>query len=115
MSGFGANDALWSELSEHEGREMKGARSNGPSDDARTTGISCPVRTHTKVKTFLGSLSAIILLVCARGSLAAETETAVFGAGCFWCVEAFYEQQPGVKSVVSGYAAAVKRTRITSR
>ena len=37
-------------------------------------------------------------------SLAAQTETAVFGAGCFWCVEAFYEQQPGVKNVVSGYA-----------
>lgn len=33
-----------------------------------------------------------------------ETETAVFGAGCFWCVEAIYERVSGVKSVVSGYA-----------
>jgi methionine-S-sulfoxide reductase len=45
-----------------------------------------------------------ILAAAARTSIAAETETAVFGAGCFWCVEAFYEQQPGVKDVVSGYA-----------
>ncbi len=34
----------------------------------------------------------------------ADTETAVFGAGCFWCVEAIYERVSGVKSVESGYA-----------
>lgn len=32
------------------------------------------------------------------------TAKAVLGAGCFWCVEAMYEQVPGVVSVVSGYA-----------
>lgn len=32
------------------------------------------------------------------------TAKAVLGAGCFWCVEAIYEQVPGVVSVVSGYA-----------
>ena len=48
--------------------------------------------------------SSVLLLFSARVASAAETETAVFGAGCFWCVEAFYEQQPGVKNVVSGYA-----------
>jgi peptide-methionine (S)-S-oxide reductase len=48
--------------------------------------------------------ASFLLLLFARVGGAAETETAVFGAGCFWCVEAFYEQQPGVKNVVSGYA-----------
>ncbi len=32
------------------------------------------------------------------------TATATLGGGCFWCVEAVYEQIKGVRSVVSGYA-----------
>lgn len=35
---------------------------------------------------------------------AAEPKKLVVGAGCFWCVEAFYEDLPGVIDVVSGYA-----------
>ena len=31
-------------------------------------------------------------------------ERATLGGGCFWCVEAVYEQLGGVKSVVAGYA-----------
>ncbi len=32
-----------------------------------------------------------------------ETDTATFGAGCFWCVEAFFQELKGVHKVVSGY------------
>ena len=31
-------------------------------------------------------------------------ETATFGAGCFWCVEAMFESLKGVDSAVSGYS-----------
>jgi peptide-methionine (S)-S-oxide reductase len=31
-------------------------------------------------------------------------EQATLGGGCFWCLEAVYQQISGVKSVVSGYA-----------
>jgi peptide-methionine (S)-S-oxide reductase len=33
-----------------------------------------------------------------------STETATLAGGCFWCLEAVYDQLKGVTSVVSGYA-----------
>ena len=33
-----------------------------------------------------------------------KTDTAVFGAGCFWCVEAVFQQMKGVLKVSSGYS-----------
>lgn len=33
-----------------------------------------------------------------------DLQTATFGAGCFWCVEAVFEEVKGVKKVVAGYA-----------
>ena len=36
--------------------------------------------------------------------LAAKTETIVFGAGCFWGVEKYFDHLEGVKSAISGYA-----------
>jgi peptide-methionine (S)-S-oxide reductase len=35
------------------------------------------------------------------------SEQATLGGGCFWCVEAVFEQVKGVSKVVSGYAGGV--------
>ena len=44
----------------------------------------------------------IALLSCPLTALA-ESATAVFAGGCFWCMESDYEKLEGVTSVVSGF------------
>ncbi len=66
------------------------------------------------VRTFL-LLSLAVLVPLPMSSAPASTpspvatESAYFGGGCFWCLEAFFEAQPGVVGVVSGYAGGSTR------
>jgi peptide-methionine (S)-S-oxide reductase len=57
---------------------------------------------------FFISLITLISTVMLNDSEAQEAEsnyeTAIFGAGCFWCVEAIYQRVNGVVAVESGYA-----------
>jgi peptide-methionine (S)-S-oxide reductase len=46
---------------------------------------------------------ATALAVLTPTLAAAQTATATFAGGCFWCVEADFESVPGVGDVVSGF------------
>lgn len=46
----------------------------------------------------------------AKDAPAQGLQTAVFAGGCFWGVEAVFEQVKGVRSVVSGYAGGTAET-----
>jgi peptide-methionine (S)-S-oxide reductase len=52
----------------------------------------------------LKSTLAIALGVLAATGAQAETRTAIFGGGCFWCVESDFDKVPGVLKTISGYA-----------
>lgn len=66
-------------------------------------------------KTFLGVFLFISFLVISCGNnmnsnqvnqqnkSRSKMDTITFGAGCFWCVEAVFQQVKGVESVTSGY------------
>jgi len=43
-----------------------------------------------------------------RGKIEKSIDTITFGGGCFWCMEAIFQDLKGVKSVASGYAGGNK-------
>lgn len=44
-----------------------------------------------------------------------KTETAIFAGGCFWCMEAVFEQLKGVRDVESGYCGGTPTTAFYER
>lgn len=68
-----------------------------------------------RIEWLLSFIAAFLLAACARNSsfdsvaseaqpaLDGEKAVATFGAGCFWCAEACFEQLDGVRDVRSGF------------
>jgi peptide-methionine (S)-S-oxide reductase len=48
-------------------------------------------------------LAALVIASGSEGSSAAESGTAIFAGGCFWCMEGPFDVLPGVVSTTSGY------------
>ena len=56
----------------------------------------------------ISGLLAVFGLVMFSSSAVAKEETAIFGGGCFWCMEPPFEQLDGVIEVVAGYTGGSK-------
>jgi peptide-methionine (S)-S-oxide reductase len=53
-------------------------------------------------------LAAFVLACGSLETRAAATETAIFAGGCFWCMEAAFDEVDGVTETISGYAGGTK-------
>jgi peptide-methionine (S)-S-oxide reductase len=56
-----------------------------------------------RLKAILATAAAAFVAL-AGGTAGAETQTAVFAGGCFWCMEEAFDKVPGVVETTSGYA-----------
>ena len=54
------------------------------------------------------SFAIVATLSCAPPSGSAESRTATFAGGCFWCMEPAFDSLKGVISVTSGYTGGEK-------
>ncbi len=49
-------------------------------------------------------LFTVLLALSVAPSVRAETATAIFAGGCFWCMESAFQEREGVVDVVSGFS-----------
>ena len=53
-------------------------------------------------------LAVLVLAFGGYETRAEATKTAIFAGGCFWCVEAAFDEVDGVTETISGYAGGTK-------
>ncbi len=71
--------------------------------------FSANCESSTKKKTGGNSKSVAEKVIKPSPQDLQKYDVAYFASGCFWCVEAIYEDVIGVKEVISGYAGGTKK------
>lgn len=100
--------------------EIPGAVKNTPDPDGMRTEVSCVNCGAHLGHIFTGEqftpknvrhcVNSVSLRFIPKSKINKDgTKTAVFGGGCFWCMEAVFVRIKGVVSVVSGYAGGNKK------
>jgi peptide-methionine (S)-S-oxide reductase len=86
-------------------RRPPGKRAPKKQEEASSLAAAQELKEEDIMHVLMGAFVFLMLLSNhSEGNQMDRLEKATFGAGCFWCVEAVFEQLDGVTSVVVGYA-----------
>src|SRR5690242_7492317 len=92
-------------INSFHGRAIVPMPASAPSVGSRQLKLETPMLARWICASLTAALlAALVIASGSEGSSAAESGTAIFAGGCFWCMEAAFDEVDGVTETISGYA-----------